>query len=233
MKPLYTQKEFDTAKSINKLPLECKNCHNPFLISKNQIKMILKKHKSTSGHTGDFCSVKCKSSFQYPPNIIICEQCNKSFHKISSEVKRTKHNFCCKSCACKYHQSHKTKGTRISKLEKWLSFQLPILFPNLEFHFNQTDAINGELDIFIPSLKLAFELNGIFHYEPIYGINKFDAIQNNDHRKMLACAEQSIELCVIDVSHETYFKPTKAQKFLNIISNIIKTRLSGDLPSVS
>ena len=91
----------------------------------------------------------------------------------------------------------------------------------LEFHFNRKDAINGELDIFIPSLKLAFELNGIFHYEPIYGPEKLGKIQNNDLRKSQACLERGIELCLIDVSSMTYFKPIKGRKFLNIIQNII------------
>jgi len=48
-----------------------------------------------------------------------------------------------------------------------------MLYPDLVIHFNKKDAINSELDIYIPSLKLAFELNGIFHYEPIFGKENF------------------------------------------------------------
>jgi hypothetical protein len=108
-----------------------------------------------------------------------------------------------------------------------LSKKLPKLYPTLEFHFNRKDAINGELDIFIPALKLAFEMNGVFHYEPIFGPEKLTSIQTNDHRKMLACAEHGIELCVIDVSSFTYFKEQRAMKFLTIIQNIINSKLSG------
>ena len=89
------------------------------------------------------------------------------------------------------------------------------------FKFNKTDDIDAELDIFIPSLRLAFELNGIFHYEPIYGDKKLASVQSNDHRKMLACAERGIELCVLDVSSIKNFKPLRVQKFLNIITGII------------
>jgi len=98
---------------------------------------------------------------------------------------------------------------------------LPQKYSNLEFHFARKDAINSELDIYIPSLKLAFELNGIFHYEPIYGSDQLNKIQNNDKRKFQACLEKQIELCILDVSTISYFKPEKVQKFVNIITDII------------
>jgi ribosomal protein L44E len=224
MKPLYSQVEFNNATSREQLSLECLHCHNTFFATKNRIQSIL---KGKSVWTGDFCSTKCQNDLQSPPVIVNCDQCGKPFRKHPKEVKKVKHNFCCQSCAAKYNNAHKTKGTRVSKLERWLAEQLVLLYPTLEFHFNRTDAINGELDIYIPALKLAFELNGIFHYEPIYGVEKLTAMQTNDHRKMLACAEHGIELCVLDVSHEKYFKPAKAQKFLDITANLIHSKLSG------
>ena len=77
------------------------------------------------------------------------------------------------------------------------------------------------------SLKLAFELNGIFHYEPIYGKKKLAQIQNNDSRKFQACIENNIEFCLIDVSQLKYFKPQNAQKFLDIITSIINLKLAS------
>jgi hypothetical protein len=156
-----------------------------------------------------------------------CNQCNKYFEKRPAEIRSTKHNFCSHSCHAQWQNTHKTKGTRVSKLEVWLQTQLPALYPSIEFHFNRTDAINAELDIFIPSIKLAFELNGIFHYEPIYGPEKLASTQNNDNRKILACAERGIGLCIIDVSHQKYFKEQSSMKFLDIIKNIIDLKLSG------
>ena len=223
MKPLYTPEEFESAKSRQLLPFECKQCHKMFYKVKNQIQSIL---KGIHHQTGDFCSSKCQRTFNDPPLTVICQQCNKSFRKQSAKIKKVKHHFCSQSCAAKYHNAHKTTGTRCSKLEKWLQEQLPILYPSLEFHFNRRDAINGELDIFIPSLKLAFELNGIFHYEPIFGPEKLVSIQNNDQRKFQACIERGIELCILDVSTMSYFKPIKCLKYLDIISNIINLCLS-------
>ena len=69
-------------------------------------------------------------------------------------------------------------------------------------------------------------MNGIFHYEPIYGENKFNQIQNNDNRKFQACLEKGIELCVIDTSGLKYFKPDNAKKYLDIIENILKLKMA-------
>jgi len=224
MKPLYAQAELDAAKSRDKLPLECLQCRSTFYKRKHEIQVILSGRQT---NTGDFCSNRCQRKHEEPPVVVACDQCGSPFKKWLSQLKKSKHNFCNQSCAAKYTNAHKTKGTRVSKLERWLAEQLVLLFPGLDFHFNRKDAINGELDIYIPTLHLAFELNGIFHYEPIYGPEKLAAMQTNDHRKMLACAEHGIELCVLDVSHEKYFKPTKAQRFLDITANLIRSKLSG------
>ena len=184
-----------------------------------------------------FCSHKCQGVFKTLNSHITasCQTCNKQFLKKKSECKKTKNHFCSSSCAAIYNNAHKTTGTRRSKLEIWLEQQLKSLYPNLEIHFNKKEAINSELDIYIPSLKLAFELNGIFHYEPIFGSEKLLQIQNNDQRKFQACLESKIELCIIDSSKFTYFKKSKAIEFLNIIANLITTKLEeskgiGPLP---
>ena len=91
----------------------------------------------------------------------------------------TKNNFCSRSCSATFNNKNKTYGTRRSKLEVFLEKELIKLYPDLLFHFNRKDTINSELDIYIPSLKLAFELNGIFHYEPIYGDNKLSPLDKS------------------------------------------------------
>lgn len=74
-------------------------------------------------------------------------------------------------------------------------------------------------------MKLAFELNGIFHYEPIYGDKKLNQIQNNDTRKFQACLEKGIEMCIIDVSSLSYFKTTNAKKYLDIVCGLIDMKI--------
>ena len=221
MQPLYTEAEFKAAKSRQLLPLRCLHCTKTFHKTKHDIQGIL---NPRTVKTGDFCSHACFYNSTYV--LVECLQCHKSFKKCPSQIRKTTHHFCCRSCGGKYNSAHRTNGTRCSKLEQWLQIQLPALYPNIEFHFNRTDAINAELDVFIPSLKLAFELNGIFHYEPIFGPDKLASIQTNDNRKMLACAEKGIELCVLDTTSQRYFKERTASKFLNIIRSIIDLKIN-------
>jgi hypothetical protein len=99
------------------------------------------------------------------------------------------------------------------------------LYPDIKFKFNCKKEINSELDIYIPELKLAFELNGIFHYEPIYGTDTLSKIQNNDNRKFQACLENNIELCIIDTSKQSYFKESTSKIYLDIIKQIIDNKI--------
>lgn len=206
---------------INKIKFNCEFCLSEFFRWPSELKKAQKKNRKGP----KFCSKKCLSFFNktlYPE--VCCLNCNKIFHKYQKELNKTPNSFCSRSCAATYNNTHKTKGTRRSKLEKWLEMKLNELYPNLEIHYSRKDAINSELDIYIPSLKLAFELNGIFHYEPIYGCEKLQQIQNNDNRKFQACLEQGIELCIIDSSKQKYFKESTCLPFLDIITEIIECK---------
>lgn len=175
-----------------------------------------------------FCSRECRGQYYTSTNTrqIQCTNCRCVISRQLSNI--GKNNFCSQSCSGTYTNKHKTTGYRRSKLEKYLEYKLSILFSNLEIHYNRVDAINAELDIYIPSLQLAFELNGVFHYEPIYGEKKLAQTQNNDQRKFQACIENGISLCIIDTSNQKYFKESTSQKFLTIICDIINQKLSEE-----
>lgn len=228
MFPLYTQEEFDAAKSRDKLPLKCKHCGKTFYQTKHFIHSGIRKHHP---HTAEFCSQKCSVTFRSEKcNIEFnCEQCGKLSYKLLNQYKRSKHHFCSSSCSATFQNRRKQTGCRRSKMEAWLEKQLISLYPYIEFHFNRRDAINAELDIYIPSLKLAFELNGIFHYEPIFGQDKLNRTQTNDNRKFQACIESGIELCILDTSQVKYFKERTSKPFLDIITRIINQTLSPSL----
>lgn len=216
------EKVLKKLKSKDLIKLICTICKNEFKVTKNL-------YNDTFKGKGvlNFCSQKCNGKFQFKSIECTCLNCNKIFFKKRSQIKKSPNNFCSKSCAVTYNNKNKTKGNRRSKLEIWLEEQLTLLYPNLQIIYNGKEAINSELDIYIPSLKLAFELNGIFHYEPIYGEDKLQQITNNDNRKFQACLENKIELCIIDTSKLNYFKESNAIPFLNIILNILKSRGGG------
>ncbi len=104
--------------------------------------------------------------------------------------------------------------------------QLIIRYPNLDIKFNDVSIIGAELDIYIPSLSLAFELNGIFHYEPIYGIDNLIAVQERDKRKVQACIDNDIDLWVIDVRAQIRITDKFTHNVYNIIIDAIDRRLT-------
>lgn len=189
-------------------------------------------------HSGDinasksgkvFCTIACATKFSLTKERVKlpCGNCGKECVRREYEFKQSKSGkiFCNRSCSVTYNNKHKKFGTKVSKLETYLAEELVKLY-SFEFHFNKKDEIDSELDIYIPTLKLAFELNGIFHYEPIFGSKKLEQIQINDKNKFQACQARQISLCVIDSSTMTKFKPNKGKKFLSIICSIIDTHLS-------
>lgn len=204
-----------------KSELTCEHCGKKFLREQKFIKLNKQRGQQ------HFCSQSCLHEHAKNKLTLVCPVCEKEFERHPSQIKKSKsgQSFCSRSCAVTYNNQHKTTGTRVSKLELWLQQKLSEDYPDIEFHFNRKDTINSELDIYIPSLKLAFELNGIFHYEPIFGNEKLDQIQNNDNRKFAACIENNISLCIIDSSKLKNFKEQKAIPYLNIIKNIINRNL--------
>lgn len=203
--------------------LKCAGCKLEYQITKHSDSACRRKNKKNSKNR--FCSLDCFHNWQRATlgkkQDLNCKYCSKQFTKSLSEIKKCTNHFCSSSCSATYNNKNKTTGTRRSKLEIWIEEQLTALYPNLDILFNNKEAINSELDIYIPSLNLAFELNGIFHYEPIFGSDKLAQIQNNDGRKFQACLEKGIELCIIDTSSLKNFKIQRVQKFLDIIINII------------
>jgi hypothetical protein len=194
------------------MPLEvnCKNCNKSII-----------RYPSDLNSSGDYwCSKQCR----YPDNkdrVVNCLKCNKEFRKKNSECKRLPNHFCSRSCSASYNNTHKSYGTRRSKLEIYLEEQIKEHYPSLKLLCNQKSVIESELDFYFPELRFAIELNGITHYEPIYGENKFEKIKNNDKRKVIACYEKEIELAIIDSSTCTYLNESAKNKFKNLVFELI------------
>lgn len=218
MIPLFTPEELAKAKGNDKLPCKCTICDKTFYKLKRVILSV------DPRHTGNYCSSICFGKSVTLKQKVTCLNCDKEFLKYRANIRASPNHFCSRKCATTYNNKYKTHGTRRSKLEKYLEEQLKKLYSYLEIHFNRKDAINSELDIYIPSLNLAFELNGIFHYEPIFGKDKLEQIENNDNRKFQACLEKNIELCIINSSKQIRFTEKTSSKYLNIIQEIIDSK---------
>ena len=201
------------------IQLICEQCGKPFQRKTSVYHRCVKNYKKS------FCSKQCAGKYKTVIVATSCTQCNKAIRKIAGNAtlhkNKSGHFFCNHSCATIYNNAHRKTGTRVSKLEKCLQEKLPLKYPELKFIFNGKEAINSELDIYIPSLKFAIELNGIFHYEPIYGKEKLAQIQNNDNRKFQACIERGISLASIDTSAMRYYKKASSEKYLKIVTDLI------------
>lgn len=203
------------------ITLQCQNCHGEFQIYPKFIRSKAKQGKNP----GRFCSPKCSGEFRRKRIPLTCSNCGDSFERTQVRATGTGRNkstrsFCSRSCAATYNNTHKIYGTRRSKLESYLEQQLRSEFLDLEIICNGKETIGSELDFYFPQLRLAIELNGIFHYEPIYGVNQLERIQANDHQKCISCNAAGIELCVISCT-EKHITSNVKERYWSIVKNLV------------
>jgi hypothetical protein len=73
--------------------------------------------------------------------------------------------------------------------------------------------------------NIAFELNGIFHYQPIFGNERLKIVEKNDIEKINECNIKGVDLFVIDISDSKKFNKNKDKKYLDFIINEINKRI--------
>ena len=146
------------------IELSCEFCNKIFTRLQSEYNKSIKRKQRV------FCSLKCKHSMKSKEGHVNvnCAYCNKKVYKLRNQLKESKsgNHFCNSSCSALYNNKRRKTGTKVSKLEKWIQQQLNNLYSDLKFLYNDRTTINSELDIYIPSLSLAFELNGIYNSVP-------------------------------------------------------------------
>jgi YHS domain-containing protein len=211
-----------------KYEAECANCGKIFEKRIGQHPCYKQKYNKKIGLNKKwggkhFCSHRCNGLYYDKKVNKPCGWCGKNVERKYAEYKSSKSGqvFCNKSCACSYNNT-KRQGMRRSKSESLLHKLIVEAFPDLEVITNDRKLLDGyELDIAIPSLKLAIEWNGIVHFKPIYGQKKFDRIQQIDTKKRQKAKEVGIDLIVIaDLVSTQEYVIESFQKIKQIIESL-------------
>ena len=82
------------------------------------------------------------------------------------------------------------------------------------FHYRGKELQGLEIDIWIPTLKLGFEYQGIQHFQSVEhwgGSTAFSRLQENDRKKKSLCKELNYQLVEISFD-EIISRDTIAQK---------------------
>ncbi len=225
-----TQEEYEKLRSKDLVVCRCENkdCGKEFNALKKNINYVLK-FPNNDRIKIKFCSHKCNGVNQQKKVKDICqyENCKKEFSRNRAVYKKHKTHFCSKSCAGFHNAKNRMSGKKRSKFEIILEIELKNKFPLLPILYNNKKIIGSELDIFIPSLNLGIEINGIFHYQPIFGEDKLRRTQINDEQKKNICNIKNIEFHTFDISKIIYninknFIPT-----FNQIFELINTKLNS------
>lgn len=191
-----------------KVQVICQNC-----------KLEFNKKPSSIRYTNNFCSNKCRGAYHNKKVEVQCFNCSKIFMKDFRFIKKNPRHCCSIDCSRMLAKTKKNWGSTRSKLEKYVEKRL-IEELDLNILYNK-NSIGYELDIHIPELNLAIELNGITHYKPIYGEKALHRRQEIDRLKAAECIKQNISLIVINVSNDKSNKSTLEKRYNNIKALIL------------
>ena len=171
------------------------------------------------------CKIIRKSKQDKNIRKITCLHCKET--KIIRSYVDYKRRFCSKKCRMTYDNINKKFHFQRSKLEKYIEKHLNENYTDLEIIFNDRKTLGLELDIYIPSLNIAFEINGIVHYEPIFGETKLKNTQRKDNLKKIKCKDLSIDLFVIDIRELKNPNDKNNLPYLKFIIDKLESRMVG------
>ena len=198
-----------------KVDLTCGHCGCAFKRERKEYNRLV-----SNGVSVFFCSRVCNGASRRTGQLHKCKSCGKEV--VRTPGKLEKNTFCSHSCAASHSNKNKKHGTRRSKMEVFVAGKLEEDFADLEVKYNEISWAGCELDIYIPSLKLAVEINGIFHYKPIFGTDKFNRIVENDRKKAEACCKAGIALHVIDITANNIFSTQAGESYYKQIHQLVR-----------
>jgi len=210
----YCSPQCQSSHRTTKVSVNCTHCNSVYFIKKNLYTETRKNY---------FCSLSCYKQNKSEKKIEVeCLICEKKFFKYHCKVLASPRHCCSVECAKILKRTKKDWGSNRSKLEMYVEERLKKDF-NLKFLFNEA-KIGYELDIHIPELNSAIEINGITHYKPIYGENILKKKIEIDQNKADECKKQNIELSILNVSEDKNY-PYVLERRYNEIKKLILKRI--------
>lgn len=180
----------------NKKEITCLNCKKIFF--RNPCNIV---------NNNQFCSRKCHAIYSGFSNkeIVLCNECKSSIIRSINRNKNYKYHFCNNSCKAKFANRTYNRAARFgknkSKGETILRDMILKDFPKLIIKENDRLTIPGglEIDLFLPDLKIAIELNGPCHYIPIFGAEALEKTKNKDGFKLQFLQKSKIKFFIVNI----------------------------------
>lgn len=107
MKGLFTNDEFDIAKSRDLLKCECYQCSNDFFKEKRHIKNALDNNKPGP----KYCSPECLYESKHNGKVVNCAQCGKEIYRNKKWLDDSANHFCSKSCSASFNNTGHIKSS--------------------------------------------------------------------------------------------------------------------------
>ena len=144
--------------------------------------------------------------------------CNRCTRGVSRKRETSPESiYCSPGCRKGAERDKRPRKTTRSKIELFIESRFQDEHPKIGVLYNSTVAIGLELDIYFPEHGIAVELNGIFHYQPVFGGRSLYRTQRNDARKRERCQRKGIYLFVIDISQIKKFTPEVNEELYQVI----------------
>lgn len=160
-----------------------------------------------------------------------CGGCGTRIKRRPRDLKRYGVAYCSHSC---HMRTKNAAGLTVntSAAELRIAEQMRDAFPTICIAVNDRTLLPDglEIDIHVPALKLAIELNGPIHSRPIFGNRTFAKTQANDRRKARMLKDAGYRLLTVDVRgteavtperRSTYFDGLFATKVRPVVEELV------------